>query len=63
MKTKAATGFAGRVEFDIACNHATGPEIVVLDGVTVRGGVLPEIRFVTRGDGRIVLEEKERVAA
>lgn len=62
MKTKSKTGFANRVEFDLALNAATGPEIVNLDGATVRGGVLPALEFVTVDGGRIVLAT-ERVAA
>lgn len=63
MKTKARSGFADRAAFDHAVNTTRDGQIVLIDGVTVRGGVEPGLRFVTAEDGRIVLEELETADA
>jgi len=54
MKTSAHAGFKDRSAFDAALHASTAPEIVILDGVTVRGGVEPAVEFVTTQPGPIV---------
>ncbi len=62
MKTKGKE-FKDRAAFDAALAASHGPEIVNLDGQTVRGGVLPALEFRTQQNGHIVLEEKETAPA
>lgn len=55
--------FRTRTDFDIALNANTDPNIVLLDGATVKGGVLPVVAFRTRADGQIEAVPSDEVAA